>query len=219
MKKLFILIFILPALSFAGNNFNILDIVSSTITGGSINGAAIGATTPSTGAFTTLSATTALPITSGGTGSTTASSALTALGGAGLVSPSFTTPNIGAATGTSLVASGGISATTLTHSQQEVDTSYTFNAPTTGQTVTLSSGTGNAIIAPAGTLAALTIVLPGCTSGYDGSIARFSSSQLITSLTVSATSGSVADGSTTLALGGGNGYICRGSTTTWYRMY
>ncbi len=105
------------------------------------------------------------------------------------------------------------------HTQQESDLSYTYNTPTTGQTVTLASGTETAIINPAGTLATLTVTLPGCTSGYDGSIARYSSTQIITSLTVNATSGTVADAATSLSLGGGNSYICRGSTTTWYRLY
>lgn len=107
----------------------------------------------------------------------------------------------------------------VAYTKQEVDLSYTYNQPTTGQTVTLASGTETAIIDPAGTLAALTVTLPGCTSGYDGSIARFSSTQIVTVLTVNATSGSVADAPTTIGVGGGNGYICRGSNTTWYRMY
>ncbi len=62
-----------------------------TIAGGSINGTTIGASTPSTGAFTTLSSsgaaalnslslTTALPVGQGGTGATSASAARTNLG-------------------------------------------------------------------------------------------------------------------------------------------
>jgi hypothetical protein len=109
--------------------------------------------------------------------------------------------------------------TTYAHTAQEVDLSYTYNQPTTGGTVTLASGTQTAIIDPAGTLAALTVTLPGCTSGYDGSIARFSTSQVITALTVNATSGTVVGGPTTLGLGSGSGYLCRGSSTTWYRLY
>jgi hypothetical protein len=45
------------------------------ITGGAIDGTAIGGTTPAAGAFTTLSATTALALSSGGTGKTTAPAA------------------------------------------------------------------------------------------------------------------------------------------------
>ena len=50
------------------------------ITGGVIDNTAIGNTTPAAGHFTTLTATTALPITSGGTGATSASTARTSLG-------------------------------------------------------------------------------------------------------------------------------------------
>jgi len=109
--------------------------------------------------------------------------------------------------------------TTFSYAQQEKDKSYTFNTPTTGQTVTLATGTETALIVPAGTLATLTVTLPGCTAGYDGSIARFSSTQVITTLTVNATSGTVVDSPTTLAVGGGNAYLCRGTNTSWYRLY
>ena len=112
-----------------------------------------------------------------------------------------------------------LGSTSIAHTLQELDTGYTFNTPTTGATVTLATGTETALIVPAGTLAALTVTLPGCTSGYNGSIARFSSTQIITALTVNATSGTVADAPTTLALGAGHGYLCRGSTTTWYQLY
>ncbi len=105
------------------------------------------------------------------------------------------------------------------HTKQEVDASYTYSQPTTGQTVTLSSGTETAIIDPTGTLATLTVSLPSCTSGYDGSIARYSSTQIITTLTVGTAGGSVVGAPSSLAVGVGNGYICRGSTTTWYRLY
>jgi hypothetical protein len=48
---------------------------SAAITGGAIDGTTIGGTTPAAGAFTTLSATTPLPLTSGGTGKGTAPAA------------------------------------------------------------------------------------------------------------------------------------------------
>ena len=55
------------------------------ISGSTVNGTPIGATTPSTGNFTTLSASVPIPITSGGTGANTASGARTNLGlGSGL---------------------------------------------------------------------------------------------------------------------------------------
>jgi len=55
------------------------------ISGSTINNTPIGATTPSTGAFTSLTATSPIAITSGGTGASTASGARTNLGlGSGL---------------------------------------------------------------------------------------------------------------------------------------
>ena len=55
------------------------------ISGSTVNSTPIGATTPSTGNFTTLSASVPIPITSGGTGANTASGARTNLGlGSGL---------------------------------------------------------------------------------------------------------------------------------------
>lgn len=49
------------------------------ITGGAINGTTVGVTTPASGAFTTLSATTPLPISSGGTAATSANAAFNKL--------------------------------------------------------------------------------------------------------------------------------------------
>lgn len=55
---------------------------SVNITGGSINGTAIGGTSPASGAFSTLIAATPLPISSGGTGAGSAPAARSALGAA-----------------------------------------------------------------------------------------------------------------------------------------
>lgn len=111
---------------------------------------------------------------------------------------------------------GTLIATTAKHTQQEIDGSYVYSAPTTGSTVTIASGTETEVIDPAGTLATLTVTLPACSSGYDGSVARFSSSQTITALTVNAASGTVSNAPTTIAAGGGFKFICRGSNTKWY---
>jgi hypothetical protein len=107
----------------------------------------------------------------------------------------------------------------ISHSAQEIDKSYSYSTPTTGTTVALATGTETAVINPAGTLAALTVTLPACTSGYDGSIARYSSSQTITTLTLTATSGSVSNAPTSLAAGSGHAMVCRGTNTTWFPLY
>jgi hypothetical protein len=108
--------------------------------------------------------------------------------------------------------------TSLQHSLQETDKSYTYNTPTTGTTVTIATGTGRAIIAPAGTLAALTVTLPACTTGYDGSLVKFDLTTAITALTVNATSGTVSNAPTAGTAGQTNSYICRGANTTWYPL-
>lgn len=107
----------------------------------------------------------------------------------------------------------------LKHTQQEVDASYTYSAPATGSIVTIASNSETAIIDPSATLAALTITLPACTSAYDGSLVRFLSTKAITALTVNATSGSVLNGPTSNGGSGGAEFICRGSNTSWYRLY
>lgn len=209
---------------------------------GGLDGTAIGANTASTGKFTTVNVTS----NAGSAGAiaaadTTSNGVNVKLTGNGATAPtkhirvidgnlqvvnnaySAVLMSLSDAGGlsslSSLAVNGSASSTTQTHSQQEIDTSYTYNQPTTGQTVTLASGTQTAIIDPAGTLDALTVTLPACTSGYNGSLARFSSSQIVTTLTVNATSGTVVGGPASLAVGSGNGYICRGANTTWYRLH
>lgn len=54
MKKLLCLIALIPLIAFATDTLNILDVSTPTITGGTINGATVGATTPAAGTFTTL---------------------------------------------------------------------------------------------------------------------------------------------------------------------
>jgi hypothetical protein len=95
---------------------------------------------------------------------------------------------------------------------------YAFAQPTTGGTVTIADGQDMAVIKPASTLATLTVVLPTCSAAYDGKGARFSSTQVITTLIVSATAGTVLDAPASLTLGAGNEYICRGADATWYRI-
>lgn len=117
-----------------------------------------------------------------------------------------TTPNAGAFTA-------------VLHSQQERDTSYSVQLPTTGQTLTIAAGTGTLIMTPAGALAALTITMPQCNAGYDGSLVRFVSMQNVTALTVNSPSTTVVAPATSLTVGLGHAYICRGVATAWYPLY
>jgi hypothetical protein len=94
--------------------------------------------------------------------------------------------------------------------------SYDYQVLTTGFTYTFAAGTQVLVINPAGTLATGTITMPA--SPADGMTIRFSSSQIITALTVSANTGqSIVSAVTTLAAGGGAAYIYRLAATTWYR--
>ena len=94
--------------------------------------------------------------------------------------------------------------------------SYDYQVLTTGFTYTFAAGTQVLVINPAGTLATGTITMPA--SPADGMTIRFSSSQIITALTVSANTGqSIVSAVTTLAAGSGAAYIYRLANTTWYR--
>jgi hypothetical protein len=94
--------------------------------------------------------------------------------------------------------------------------SYDYQVLTTAFTYTFAAGTQVLVINPAGTLATGTITMPA--SPADGMTIRFSSSQIITALTVSANTGqSIVSAVTTLAAGGGAAYIYRLANTTWYR--
>lgn len=93
---------------------------------------------------------------------------------------------------------------------------YDRQVLTTGFSYTFAAGIQVLIIEPAGTLATGTVTMPASPS--DGMTVRFSSSQIITALTVSANTGqSIVSAVTTLAAGGGAAYLYRLANTTWYR--
>ena len=94
---------------------------------------------------------------------------------------------------------------------------YDYQTPTTGFSYTFASGVQTLVMNPAGTLATGTITMPATPA--DGMTVRFSSSQIITALTVSANSGqSIVAAVTSLVLGGSAQYIYRATNTTWYRI-
>lgn len=94
--------------------------------------------------------------------------------------------------------------------------SYDYQTPSTGFSYTFAAGTQVLVMNPAGTLATGTITM--FASPSDGMTLRFSSSQIITALTVSANTGqSIVSAVTTLLAGGGAAYIYRSANSTWYR--
>jgi hypothetical protein len=146
-------------------------------TAGTINNMAIGGTTPAAGAFTTLSASTAIGIASGGTGQTTAAAAITALTGtqtsgqylrsngtnavlaaiqAGDV-PTLNQNTSGTAAGLSstlAVTSGGTGQTSYTDGQLLIGNStgntLTKATLTAGSNITITNSAGGITIAASG---------------------------------------------------------------------
>jgi len=92
---------------------------------------------------------------------------------------------------------------------------YDYQAPTTGFSYTFAAGTTVLILQPAGTLATGTITMPAAPA--DGMTISFSSTQIITALTVSPNTGqSIVGNPTTLLAGGAATFVYRLSNTTWY---
>lgn len=64
-----------------------------------------------------------------------------------------------------------------------------FSAPTTGTSITILPTTRQVLVDPAGTIAALTIVTPAATAMVEGQRIGFCTTQIITTLTVTAGTG------------------------------
>lgn len=191
--------------------------------------------TPTTGTVTSLSVVTANGV-SGSVATATTTPAITL--------------TLGAITPTTIVASGAISGSNLSgtntgdqtlNSLLPVQTSnsgkflttngtnsswgviplaqtYSYQTPATGFTITIGAGIAYLVLDPAGTLATGTITMPAAPS--DGDVVHISSTQIITSLTISGNSGqTIADTVTSLALGGAVGFLYRTANTTWYRVH
>lgn len=144
MKKLLALLLLAPLLALGQTNtYNLLDKTgyqasSVVITGGSINGASTGATTPSTGAFTTLSASGTVS----GVGFTSLLTPYALLSGAtftGLIVPSYPAGIVGNATGNPVTAgsSGEYVCAQVTNGGTPTGCATNSNAP-----VPLSNGVG-----------------------------------------------------------------------------
>ena len=112
-------------------------------------------------------------------------------------------------------------ANAITESGSVADTSFSYQTPTTGFSITIANGIQTLILEPAGTLLAGTIIMPS--TPVNGQLIRITSTQNITALTLSPNAGqSIVNAPTgfTVNLTGDQGYelIYRLANTTWYRL-
>jgi hypothetical protein len=92
--------------------------------------------------------------------------------------------------------------------------------PSSGTTVAIAQTTRTELLVPAGTLAALTIQLPTCSASFGGQAVRYTTTQIISSVSVTAAAGGVSPGApTSLSPGAGNEWICNPSDNGWYRLH
>jgi len=95
--------------------------------------------------------------------------------------------------------------------------SYDFQVLTTGFSYTFATGITTLIAAPAGTLAAGTITMPG--SPADGMVITITTTQEITALTIAGNAGQSIGGTqvSLMAANSSMSFVYRQSNTTWYR--
>lgn len=94
---------------------------------------------------------------------------------------------------------------------------YTYNAPTTGFSITIANGIGRLILDPAGTLATGTVIMPS--TPVDADEVGLSSTQIITALTVSGNTGqTMADTVSTLGVGSAVKFKWVAAQSKWYRV-
>ena len=93
---------------------------------------------------------------------------------------------------------------------------YTYNAPVTGFSITITDGTQFLILNPAGNLASGTITLPA--GPLDGESLTISCTHNVTSLTLTPGAGqTIANTSSSLNAGVGISFLYRSANSTWYR--
>lgn len=98
------------------------------------------------------------------------------------------------------------------------DQAQQYEQPMTGFAITINDGVKTLLLDPAGTLATGTITMPA--SPVNGQEVRFSSTQIVTALTLSPNTGqSMATTPSAIAAGQGFGFIYRLANTTWYPLY
>lgn len=94
--------------------------------------------------------------------------------------------------------------------------SYSLQVPLTGFTIQAGLGVAQLILNPAGTLASGTINFP--LSPTDNQSFAIASSQIITALSLTATSATISNPVTTLGAGGFAKYLYSSASTTWFRI-
>lgn len=97
-----------------------------------------------------------------------------------------------------------------------------YETPSTGTTVGITDNGNNVwlLLAPAGTLAALTVALPNASNAADGQELIITSTQIITSLTVSSSGATAVNGAPS-TLAAANGFFrlrFYTDTNSWYRV-
>lgn len=99
----------------------------------------------------------------------------------------------------------------------DVNNTYTYLVPLTGFSLQIGNGIGSLILNPAGTLATGAITMPA--TPLDGQITRFSSTQIVTALTVNTTAGqTIFNAPTSLAVGIGNAFQYVLIQKSWFRV-
>lgn len=110
------------------------------------------------------------------------------------------------------------SAQNLINLKGTADQSVSYQAPSTGFSITIGAGVKTLILTNTGTLATGTITMPA--SPIDGQEIRVSMRGTVTTLTVSANAGqTITNAPVTITSGLGFAYVYRLSTTIWYRLY
>ena len=94
---------------------------------------------------------------------------------------------------------------------------YTYNVPVTGFSLTIGAAIQYLILEPAGVLATGTITMP--VSPTDGYRVGFTSTQAVTTLTLTPNTGqTIRNSPTALAAGVGITFLYRSANATWYRV-
>ncbi len=143
--------------------------------------------------------------------------ALVIQGGVGVLGSIYLGGSIGGTMGGSIGGSGVAFMSDISVIDGSLLQKKVVSAPTTGATVTMTADQRFQALAPSGTISTLTLVLPP--SPLDNQAASVGSSQIVTTLTVSAGTGgaTILGAPATLAASSGFTMIYQSSDNKWYR--